>query len=748
MLPVPLHPLQAIRSCLLRPFAASAAGLLIALCVPSPLHAQETTPPEAERKLIAFEADAVDYDSEGDVLTASGNVVLHHQGQTLQADSVRWNRTTGQITADGHIRLTDADGAQLFTDTLELTDELKAGAMANMLLVLTEGGRMAARSGELREDGKVELRDAVYSGCAVVDRDGCERKPSWRIIANRVTYDQDNDRAVFHGARLEVFGVPLVALPGLTVNTDGQPRSGLLIPAITYSRNNGLELSSTYYARLSRNRELEVTGYAFSEVPPMLRSRYSALTQDGAYQITGYLTHSRRVTIGGDTEDRRKDWRGYLSANGRFQLDPNWSVTASGRLASDRTFLRRYDISRDDRLRSMIDVERIDDTSYLSISGWATQTLRVDDSQGQVPIALPIIDYRRRLASPVLGGRVELQGNSMAITRTSGQETQRAFASARWDLRRLTGMGQEVTLTALLRGDVYHSDQNDLTQTAIYRGNPGWETRGVALGAIDVKWPFIGKALGGTQVFTPRLQLVATPRLRNLSVPNEDARAIDLEDSNLFALNRFPGYDRVEEGVRLTYGFDWQLDRPGWRIKSTIGQSYRLTREPDILPDGTGLADRFSDYVGRTEIRFRDFVSFTHRFRLDKDDFTIRRNEVNAAVGSRKTYAEVSYLKLNRDIAELEDLRDREELRVAGRIAIADYWSIFGSSVINLTDRKEDATAVSDGWEPLRTRVGIAYQDDCLEFGVTWRHDYQSTGDARAGDRVMIYFSLRNLGVP
>jgi LPS-assembly protein len=93
-------------------------------------------------------------------------------------------------------------------------------------------------------------------------------------------------------------------------------------------------------------------------------------------------------------------------------------------------------------------------------------------------------------------------------------------------------------------------------------------------------------------------------------------------------------------------------------------------------------------------------------------------------------------------------LRDREELRVAGRIAIADYWSIFGSSVINLTDRKEDATAVSDGWEPLRTRVGIAYQDDCLEFGVTWRHDYQSTGDARAGDRVMIYFSLRNLGVP
>jgi hypothetical protein len=29
-----------------------------------------------------------------------------------------------------------------------------------------------------------------------------------------------------------------------------------------------------------------------------------------------------------------------------------WSLTYSGRIATDRTFMRRYDISRDDRLRS------------------------------------------------------------------------------------------------------------------------------------------------------------------------------------------------------------------------------------------------------------------------------------------------------------------------------------------------------------------------------------------------------------
>src|SRR3546814_20270397 len=94
---------------------------------------------------------------------------------------------------------------------------------------------------------------------------------------------------------------------------------------------------------------------------------------------------------------------------------------------------------------------------------------------------------------------------------------------------------------------LYHSDENILTETAIYRGTSGWETRGIAAAAIDVRWPFIGEAFGGTQKITPRVQIVAAPKLAHLSVPNDDARAVELADSTLFALNRFPGYDRFDD---------------------------------------------------------------------------------------------------------------------------------------------------------------------------------------------------------
>jgi LPS-assembly protein len=222
---------------------------------------------------------------------------------------------------------------------------------------------------------------------------------------------------------------------------------------------------------------------------------------------------------------------------------------------------------------------------------------------------------------------------------------------------------------------------------------------------------------------------------------------VDLEDSNLFALNRFAGYDRFEDSTRFTYGVDWAVDLPGFSLDASVGQSYRLDSRPAIFPQGTGLSDRTSDIVGRTELRFRDFVSITHRYRLDKDNLAIRRNEVDATIGSRSTYVLLGYLRLNRNIGTTaEDLQDREEARLAGRLQFARFWSVFGSTVIDLTDRNEDPLSLSDGFDPIRHRLGVQYEDDCLRIGLTWRRNYEDTGDARSGNSFLLSLAFKNLG--
>jgi LPS-assembly protein len=737
-------------------------ALPLLLCVPAAALAQEAAAPPAspppaaaapavgQPAEVAFSADQLVYEESSEIVTASGEVRMNREGYNLRADSVAWNRRSGEVRATGDVRVISPGGDVAYADSVQLEDTLKDGVVQNMLLVLADGGRLAATTAE-RRDGVTTLHHAAYTACAVTTPDGCPKDPTWQINAVRVVHDPVRHRISYQGATLNLFGLPILGLPGLS-HPDGSQGGGggFLVPEIRYGRRNGLEISAPYYLRFAPNRDLTVTPHVFTGVLPMLEAEYRQLTSLGAFQLHGYVTYGSRLQLDplapvGNNQD--KGIRGYIEGSGRLVLSPAWSVTASGRYATDRTFMRRYDISRDDRLRSMIDFERITADSYISIAGWAFEGLRLTDVEGMQPIALPAIDARWRLADPMLGGRIELQANSLAILRPEGQDSQRAFASARWERRSITALGQELVLTAFARGDLYHANDTLSTQTITYRGREGWSGRFIGAVAADLRWPFVGAFLGGTHRLTPRVQLVASPPTENMDIPNEDARAVDLEDSNLFALNRFPGYDRWEDGVRVTYGADWAVELRGISVSTNIGQSYRLNNRATILPSGTGLSGRFSDIVGRTNVQVGRLVNFVHRFRIDKDSLALRRNEIDATIGGRRTYATIGYLRLDRDIdPAIEDLRDREEIRFGGRVSFARYWSIFGSTVIDLTSRREDPLSLADGFDPIRHRLGISYDDDCIELGLTWRRDYETSGDARRGNTFLIRVALRNLG--
>ena len=705
--------------------------------------------PPASADEISFEADRIDYNNDTEVVTASGNVRVARQDAQLSADQVEWDRNAGTVIARGDVMLVNERGDRAFADEMDVTESLRDGVIANLLIVTNSENRLAAVRAERKGDIYV-LDRAAFTPCAVEDEHGCPKEPTWQIQADRVTLDDARQIVRYDNARVKLFGMALIPLPGLRHSIGEDGSSGLLVPDVGYDRRNGFQYSQPYYWRLARNRDLTVAPHIYSAVLPMIGANYRALLSKGAYQVTGYGTVSSVTPLAGEAASitTEEQLRLYLAASGKFQFDPHWSLTGSLRHVSDRTFLNRYDISHEDRLRSTINLERIGQKSYFSVAGWAFQSLRPGAVSGQVPVAIPAIDYRLRLADPLLGGQFQVQANSLAILRIDGQDTQRAFVGATWSKSYLTSLGQEVGLTGYARGDVYHSAQNDLSPTLSYRGEEGWKTRGIAALALDVRWPFIGQAFGGVQRVVPRVQLVVAPRIANLSLPNEDARAIDLEDSNLFALNRFPGYDRFEDSTRITYGLDYRLDRPNFTIDATVGQSYRINERESVLPDGTGLSDRLSDIVGRSRVRYKDFISFTHRFRLDKDNLAVRRNEIEATIGSRRTYAEVGYIRLDRNItAGVEDLRDVEEIRLAARVAFARFWSVFGSTNIDLTGQQDDPTSTLSGFEPVRHRLGVAYEDDCVELGFTWRRDYQTVGDARRGNSFQLRLVFKNLGL-
>jgi len=178
-----------------RIFAYCASGAVLALALAGPAWAEQPAPsvstpnpkPRAQfdNDKLDFSANEVEYQDDADVVTAKGDVFLRRGDQTVHADNVRWNRKTGQIIATGHLRVVDAEGNELITEQMELSDDLALGLTHNMLMLMREGGRLAANEGRRDADGRFVLTKAAYTGCDVVDATGCPKQPSWRKSGTR-----------------------------------------------------------------------------------------------------------------------------------------------------------------------------------------------------------------------------------------------------------------------------------------------------------------------------------------------------------------------------------------------------------------------------------------------------------------------------------------------------------------------------------------------------------------------------------
>jgi LPS-assembly protein len=697
-------------------------------------------------KIIDFEADALSYDETNGIIRATGKVYAKRDGYELRADEVIYNRNSGQVEARGNVVLTSPDGQTVNTDRLEVSDSLKDGIVDNIRLVLDDGSRLAALSGTKSAD-KTTLNRAVYSPCEVCNSKGKEQ-PLWQIKALRVVRDEKAKRVYYKDAYIELLNQPVLYLPYLSHPDPSVNRAtGILVPQIKTRPSLGIAVEIPYFINLAPWRDITLTPSIYSASLPGLGVEYRERLNQGPLRLGGFITYASGSTSTNATT-AKNEIRGYVYGDARLQHGDDWRSTVKIKLTTDDTFLRRYDISNEDSLRNSYSLERQTTNSYFRTEIQYFQGLRRATTNGLTPLVLPAIDYWWRSQPSWLGGRFTAEGNTVAIFRTKGLDSQRASLTAGYEIPFLNKLGQQFKFTLQARSDFYRVTDNDRPDDPVYAGRNGTFARITPVAAAEIRWPLIAPGFGGTQILEPILQLVAARRDTNVAnFPNEDSRSIDLDETNLFSLNRFPGYDRFEGGTRITYGARYTVDAGKVRLETQFGQSYRLNADLNVFPSGTGLAGKFSDFVGRTSLRIGNRIDLVHRFRIDKNKIAIRRNEIDAIFSGNTWSASLGYSRLNRNIG-IEDLEDREEVRVAGRAKIAKYWALVGSSIVDLTARAPTnaLTLNSSNFNFIRNSVGIEYEDECLLFGLSWRRNYTQDRDFQRGSTVIFRLVLKSLG--
>lgn len=689
----------------------------------------------ADDETIDLAADQMTFDPETEIVTATGNVVISNNGYHLRADKVEYSQKTGIVHAYDHVRITEPGGNVLLLDEVELTDDLSEGFIRNVRLMLSDGSRLAARDGVRTGDNRTTLNYAVYSPCTVCETKP-NKKPLWQIKAVRIIHDQEKQRIYYKNAVLEMFGIPVAYLPFLShPDANVERESGLLTPSVNHRKELGFSIAIPYYISFSKSSDATITPIVTTKEGIVLRGEYRRHMGFGQFRTDGSITYvDERDDANALTGS--KDLRGHFFSNGEFRHGKRWRSVYQFQLASDDTYLRRYGFSRLDTLTSDYRAEGFYGRSYASIRSLWFQGLRVEDDQGLTGFPLPLMQFDYVGKPGKFGNVVRGNVSALALHRTNGQDTRRVSARTSWELPYTNDLGQIFKISATLRGDMYNVRQSDRNDLPVFAGEDGTKGRFLPHLSVSASWPWMRSGKGSYQVIEPLLNLVVAPDGGNpIAIPNEDSRTFELTDANLFSDNRFPGLDRWEGGTRLTYGARWGLYSGKFRSEVLVGQSIRFNDEEVVFPEGSGLTGRFSDIVGRWDISIDGLIDIAHRFRLDKNSLTLRRNEIDASIGGDKHKLTVGYFQLKRN-RQAEGLEDREEIRVTGEFRIKGNWTFFGNITQDLTTGR---SGVAHG-------AGLLYRDECLEFSLAWRKSFTQDRDIVPGSSINFRISLKHLG--
>ncbi|WP_417457002.1 LPS-assembly protein LptD [Kordiimonas sp.] len=733
------------------------AGLLASTGLwATPALAQRTTATETES--VELSADNLIYNAETGEVRAIGRVYLERDGFILEAGEVVYNERTGRAEAYGAVELTTPTGERIFAPKVVLEDALKNAFVEDVRLLMKDGAQVAAAEASRDSDaGTMTLNKAVYSPCKVC-ADDSGKAPLWQIKAVKVTHDREKRRLYYDDATLEVFGVPVLWTPYFSHPDPTVDRaSGLLPLDIQTSKNLGFVVGIPYYHVFNDSIDATIRPIFTTKEGLVLAGEYRQHLGFGQYQADGSITYTDGRDDNGVLTGS-KEFRGHLSSDGQFNHSKRWRSTYQLNWASDDTYLRRYDLSDADTLVSEYKLEGFYDRSYLSVRTVGFQGLRVEDEAGLTGHALPLLDAEYIPSFSPLGGTISLKGNALALHRSEGLDTQRVSLSASWQRRWITPKGFVVDLEGYARSEAYKLSDidrpDDPSFAGTFGGNSGSEWRNLVRATATVTWPLVKFTDSGSHTIEPIVEVTVSPRRGTPdNIVNEDSRAFELNDLNLFSADRASGYDLWEEGSRVTYGMQWRYDGNDWGADVMLGQSWRISGTAQVFADGAGLEGDLSNIVGRTRVRYKDWLNFEHRYRVDEQSFAVRRNEISLSLNGTKVGMYAGYLKLDRDMTIITR-EDREELRTGAYYNINENWRIDGGLIHRLTGARVATLDTGTGTTQymqedsggVKYDIGLSYTNECIELGLRWRETFTQDRDVEPGTSIMFRLKLKNLG--
>lgn len=730
-----------------------------------------------QTKPLYLQGDELIYDTRGNSVTARGNVEIYFNDYVLTADQVTYDQSANTLTAVGNVTVREPNGNVVRAERYTLSDDFRDGFVQSLSIVGSDETRIAAERANRRDGNVTEFERAKFTPC----RSDPGNPPLWCVAGTRIIHDQRAQTLTYQDAFLEVLGVPVLYMPYFQhPDPSVKRRSGFLMPNYGTSTDLGFTVEIPYYFALAPN-------YDFT-FHPMYTSKQGVLWQGdwrhrtnifgfpGQYSVNlAAIDDGGQVGRGGQ-RGNNNDWSGSVQTKGEFSLSSWWRAGWDITVESDETFRRFY------KLDSILQTDRINqvymigmsERNYFAVTGYQFGGLLLNDSNLAKSNVHPMVDWNYVVGQPipVIGGELSWAANAMSMSREDGgvngrdrSVMNRVNVDVNWRRKLTDQVGITYTPFANLRGDAYtYKDFIDpqtnqaLDETTV--------ARGVASTGILTSYPWVAHSQSASHVIEPLGQvIVRTAHVDQKHLPNEDARSLVFDDTNLFEIDKFSGWDRIETGTRANVGVQYTFQaNSGGYARLLAGQSFHLAGENafqnpgqtfardqagGILrnADGTpvaetsfnpssGLETNRSDYVLAAYLAPSQIFRFIGQARIDEQSLGLRRADLFSTASYGPFSAQAIYSFTATD-PTLGNNKAQQEVIGALDVRLTDRWSVRGMSRYDI-----------DAGQRLQDQLQLRYGDECfvLTASYTETHIEDAQRDIHPDKTFMLRFELKYLG--
>ena len=773
-------------------------------CAQSPLAASAAAGVPSDAQLF-LEADTVVYESQASVVTASGGVQIDYGKYKLVARNVVYNQKTRRLIASGDVQLQQPDGNTVYADTIDITDDFRDGFVKALRIETPDNTRLAASAAIRKDGDVTTFENGVYTACEACKEHPERaplwqvkaRKIVWDQTAKEIRYY--GARFEFFGAPIAY--LPYFQSPDPTVKR----KSGFLPPEFRGSTELGYGLRVPYFLAIADDKDVTVAGTYYTKQGFLAEAEYRQAFQNGFFTLqTAGISQQDPEAFSGDntpaylSPDYANTNRGMVGTTARFALNDQWTFGWSLLFQTDDNFSRTYKIENFGNTleTSEVYLTGLGDQSYFDLRAQKFDYQSIDPRLSQQqPFVAPVFDYERIEQEPTFGGEVKLNTNVTSLSRDTEQFSllcytslalqnnvqvcsdptngfkynpnfvryngldgnyTRGSANLAWSDTYTLPSGLVLSPTAGLRGDLYTADMqsdgftnpyysngapiNGFSQGAIDLNGSG--ARGMATAAIEARYPYLIETAHTSHVIEPIAQLIARPNETKIGVlPNEDAQTLVFNTTNLFALDKFSGYDRLEGGTRANLGvrYSGTIDS-GYSLDAVVGQSYRLAgvnsfAQTDLALVGydSGLETDRSDYVGSLALGTPVGLTFGTQGRFDEESLALRRSDIYTAYNFSRGSAQVTYTNIAAQPI-YGSLDDRSQVTTSASLNFAPNWNAFGAVGYDI----KNAVVVDKSF-------GVKYQDECFSLLVSYTDTVDRYSQEANSSTVMFQVGLRTI---